>query len=287
MKLIIIILLFLTNAHSQIITNLEIKNSLVMDAQSASTALVLDAQKRLVSSTVTATELGYLVGATSSIQDQIGTKANDSVVVKLTGDQSISGKKTFTQYEAVSTTLASKPCPVMTTTQRNALTPSTGDCVYNSTSIKSEVYNGSSWIDPNGATVGASYQHDSGQSVVIAGTKLVYNVLLFDSHNAYSSGNYTIPIDGVYKIDASLRNQSAAFAALGSIGIYIEVNSTLVKQNATRVYTAVTTTVTTHVSHTARLSAGDVVAIWGTASTNFNVTVGGGYSEFSITRVGN
>ena len=46
--------------------------------------------------TATTTELNYTDGVTSNIQTQLNAKAADSDVVKLTGDQSISGTKTFT-----------------------------------------------------------------------------------------------------------------------------------------------------------------------------------------------
>jgi len=49
--------------------------SVTHDALTASTVPYLDASKVLTSSAVTPTELGYLSGATSSIQTQLGTKA--------------------------------------------------------------------------------------------------------------------------------------------------------------------------------------------------------------------
>jgi hypothetical protein len=47
------------------------------------------------SQTITPTQLGYLSGASSNVQTQIGAKANDNAVVKLTGDQTVAGIKTF------------------------------------------------------------------------------------------------------------------------------------------------------------------------------------------------
>jgi len=49
-------------------------NSLVLQSQVASRALVLNATGNVVSSTVTSTELGYLSGATSSVQTQLSGK---------------------------------------------------------------------------------------------------------------------------------------------------------------------------------------------------------------------
>ena len=53
--------------------------------------------------TITSTELGYIDGVTSSIQTQLNNKANDSDVIKLTGNQTINGVKTFSTSPIVPT----------------------------------------------------------------------------------------------------------------------------------------------------------------------------------------
>lgn len=71
------------------INNLIVSGNLTLQTQTASRALVFDSNKNLVSSSITSTELDYMSGVTSPIQTQFtGT-------VKTTGDQSISGIKTF------------------------------------------------------------------------------------------------------------------------------------------------------------------------------------------------
>jgi hypothetical protein len=47
--------------------------------------------------------------------------------------------------DVVSTIFGSKPCPIMNEAQRDALTPAQGQCVYNSDSLKLNVYNGTLW----------------------------------------------------------------------------------------------------------------------------------------------
>lgn len=78
-----------------------------------------------------------------------------SSVVHTTGNESISGTKTFTgKIIASSTTNGAQPCPVMTEVQRNAIAaPSNGDCIFNSTSSKLNVYNSSlaSWKEVSGS----------------------------------------------------------------------------------------------------------------------------------------
>jgi hypothetical protein len=56
-----------------------------LSTMTATTVPYLDANKRLQSSTVTPTELGYLSGVTSALQTQLGNKAADNVVIKKDG----------------------------------------------------------------------------------------------------------------------------------------------------------------------------------------------------------
>lgn len=62
----------------------------------ASKALISNSSGKVAVSNVTDTELGYLSGVTSAVQTQINAKADDNAVVKLTGNQTIAGSKTFT-----------------------------------------------------------------------------------------------------------------------------------------------------------------------------------------------
>lgn len=162
MKLILVVLfcIIADMAHGQQTINKVKVNDLNLPQESASSALTIDATKKVkASATVSDTELSYLDGVTSSVQTQINSKAADSSVVKLTGDQSISGVKTFTgKTVASSTTNGFTPCPVMTQAQRDALTPSSGDCVYNSTSLKWNIYNGTTWKEAGGGAGGTRLQ---------------------------------------------------------------------------------------------------------------------------------
>ena len=61
--------------------------------------LVSDSSGKVAASVITTTELGYLDNVTSNIQTQLNTKAADSNVVKLTGNQSITGQKAFSSLK--------------------------------------------------------------------------------------------------------------------------------------------------------------------------------------------
>jgi len=129
---------------------------LILTSATANTVPYFDATKKLLSSVVTDIELAYLSGVTSAIQDQLDDKAADADVVKITGDQSIAGVKTFTgQTIASSTTNGFRPCPTMTEVQRDAIvSPVLGDCVTNSDQNALNVFDGSAWTDVGGGAGG-------------------------------------------------------------------------------------------------------------------------------------
>lgn len=148
------ILLFLSfnSKAQQTIDKLNV-NQLKLPKESSNKALILDGAGQVKSSsTISDTELGYLEGLSDTLVNLLSGKANDSDVVKLTGNQTVGGIKTFDgKFVTSSTVNGAIPCPVMTETQRNAFTPAQADCVYNSTSLKLNVFDGSVWKDVGGA----------------------------------------------------------------------------------------------------------------------------------------
>lgn len=120
---------------------------LILTSATANRVPYFDASKKLFSSSVTDTELAYLSGVTSAIQTQLNSKAADADVVKITGDQSIAGIKTFTgQIIASTTSNGNRPCPTMTEAQRDAISsPVLGDCVTNSDTSSLNIYDGTAW----------------------------------------------------------------------------------------------------------------------------------------------
>lgn len=70
--------------------------STIVDSNlTANRALVSNGNGKVAVSEVTATELGYLNGVASNVQTQLDEKALDSNVVHKTGNESITGSKTF------------------------------------------------------------------------------------------------------------------------------------------------------------------------------------------------
>lgn len=179
MKLLVLFFFFyITSAYSQQTIDKLNSNQLKLPKESVSKALILDATGQVKSSsTITDTELSYLDGLTNTITSLLSGKANDTDVVKLTTDQSISGTKTFTgKLVASSTVNGSVPCPVMTETQRNAFTAAQGDCVFNSTSLKLTIYDGAVWKDAGGA---------GGVSLWLTANPYIINDVVIESDRIY------------------------------------------------------------------------------------------------------
>ena len=100
----------------------------------------------IVESSTASSQLLFL-DATSSIQTQIDSKANDVDVVKLVGDQTVSGVKTFDGKLVTSSTVnGSKPAPEMTEAQRDLIVGMvSGDQIYNLDTNQYNYFDGTDW----------------------------------------------------------------------------------------------------------------------------------------------
>jgi hypothetical protein len=165
MKNILIIfgILFFYSAYAQMESKIDKLNvgNLKLPKEPVSKAVYINEDGQVKSSSVSDLELGYLSGLTDTIPNLLTSKANDSDVVKLTGDQSVEGVKTFTgKIVASSTANGSHPCPTMTDTQMLAIvSPSNGDCVHNSTLGNWLFYNSTSlsWETSSGGEVSNTF----------------------------------------------------------------------------------------------------------------------------------
>lgn len=105
----------------------------ILGSETASRAVILNGSKKLTSSSVTDTELGYVSGVTSAIQTQLNGKVSD------TGD-TMSGQLNFSGTNHAGIKLLS-----LTTAERDALTPENGMVIYNSTTSKLNGYISGAW----------------------------------------------------------------------------------------------------------------------------------------------
>jgi hypothetical protein len=82
---------------SKMVVSKDVSNigSIYLGDSSGNDIIYLNGNISSNSQTITPVQLGYLSGASSNLQTQIGSKADDSAVVKLTGSQTIGGIKTF------------------------------------------------------------------------------------------------------------------------------------------------------------------------------------------------
>jgi hypothetical protein len=82
-------------------------------------------------------------------------------------------------------------------------------------------------------TVAARYTSNSGQAILSTGSDLVYEDLGYDTHNAYntSTGDYTVPVSGYYRISVSYGTASATWASGNGTNLQIRYDGTFVKQH--------------------------------------------------------
>ena len=92
-----------------------------------------------------------------------------------------------------STTKSSKPCPAMTTTQRDAVaSPATGSCVYNTTTLALNIYNGTIWKAAGGGIA------DWATSTVYAiGDVVIESVKIYQCAEAHTSGTFATDLAAV------------------------------------------------------------------------------------------
>ena len=115
----------------------------------------------------------------------------------------------------VQTTIkASKPCPDMTETQRDALSPKVASsCVYNTTSASTEFWNGTSWIKAGSSAVLALWSTGTAYGI----GSFVYTAIDFKlwiantSHTAGATfagdiANWDEASDGIDNISSSTDN---------------------------------------------------------------------------------
>jgi hypothetical protein len=215
-----ILLLLSFHSHAQQTIDKLNVNQLKLPKESANKALILDGAGQVKSSsTITDTELGYLEGLTDTLVNLLSGKANDGDVVKLTGNQDIDGVKTFEgKLVASSTVNGSIPCPVMTETQRDAFTPIEGDCVYNSDTLKLNVFDGSVWKDVGGA---------GGISLWLTANPYNVNDIIIESDKIYrcliahTSGTFATDLAASKWIEVSSGLQSPVALADGGTGAVI------------------------------------------------------------------
>lgn len=127
-----------------------------------------------------------------------------------------------------------------------------------------------------------------GVTATITGTAstATFSTKDFDSHNAYSSGTYTIPVSGKYQINASIR-VSATFAADQAAVISLYKNGSIVSE-MTMQASGTSSNQQPVISDVLSFVAGDALTIRirsnGTTPT---ITASNNSNYFSITRVGN
>ena len=91
------------------------------------------------------------VSGISTFSDEI--TVGSGITFETNGQANFVGVVTASAFVSDSTTAAFYP-PVVTTAERDAMTVTQGAMVFNSSTAKLQFYNGTSWIDATGVSIG-------------------------------------------------------------------------------------------------------------------------------------
>jgi uncharacterized protein YegP (UPF0339 family) len=125
-------------------------------------------------------------------------------------------------------------------------------------------------------------------SISTATETVVNGTVMFDSHGAYNSttGVYTAPISGKYRITTGIRFPSTAIGVGGVQELYVQKNSEANIPIARSNWSSVTVTIMLNGSYTFNLLAGETLKVKAYNNTTSSLT--GGDSNFvEIQRIGN
>lgn len=137
-------------------------------------------------------------------------------------------------------------------------------------------------------TVAASYSSNSGQAIPAATSTIVlFEDIEVDTHNAYntSTGVYTVPVSGIYLIQAKVGAGNESFTANNVMDVRIYINGVRESIGVREFETSTnfTETVETHI--VAPLVKGDLVRGEAFFTTAGNLNTDGGYNKLSIQRI--
>ena len=121
---------------------------------------------------------------------------------------------TAKKFQVVSTSVGSKPCPLMTETQRNAIvSPLNGQCIYNTTTSKLNVYNGAIWKAAGGGVdswvTATIYAIDD----LVIESNRIYKCLI-----AHTSGTFATDLAAVKWVEISAQAAVNLTGPITSVG---------------------------------------------------------------------
>lgn len=124
----------------------------------------------------------------------------------------------------------------------------------------------------------------SSSTVTASHSKITYSTKTFDTHNAYSSGTFTVPVQGFYRVKASIQLlYSSASGINNNINIYkngVNYSTEQINQFGT------TTNVYMSVTDTVECRAGDTIEIYASCSgSGISINDVGAVTNLSIERV--
>ena len=165
----------------------------------------------------------------------------------------------------------------------NAYQNSGGNLAYGDTLLTIKRLSGPSAIAAS-ETVVASYKSSVATTITTAGVVVPFATKEIDSHGAFLTDTYTIPVSGTFEIFAQL---SLAASLTSNLRVDVRKNGSAIASGLIYNLSGTNAQLTTPITKLAQFIAGDTVTILGRASTNTNLIADANYVFFHIKRVGN
>lgn len=130
-----------------------------------------------------------------------------------------------------------------------------------------------------------SMRYNTGSGTVSGSYNLVtYTTKVYDTHNAYSSGVYTVPLAGIYRVSAAIV-ASNTWVSGQSFNAVIYKNGSNYAASGFRIVNAITDNVTAAIETTVQCVAGDALSIYNIGASG--ATIGGSSTSewVDITRI--
>jgi hypothetical protein len=136
------------------------------------------------------------------------------------------------------------------------------------------------------SVIGMSYTDSSAGAIQTSLNLYTYGTKLYDSNNAYSSGTYTIPLTGKYRISASIATTSVTNSTSQALTIEVTQNGTAVLYDIVYGNGASGVQYTTFVTGTFVCTTGDLIRVLVRNDVSTVAYNNPGTNVFSIERLG-
>ena len=137
-------------------------------------------------------------------------------------------------------------------------------------------------------TVAARYTLSTADAIGTGDTDVVFDEKDYDTHNALSSGVYTAPVTGYYKVNIKVHGEAEAYAASGYLDVILFVDrgaGYAIHERSLEKSFAGTNSLQARLDTQIYLSKGDLVKVTAKSTVATNVLAAAQFNSFCISRM--